>query len=103
MEELDESPAPKSSTSKYPILFVDINLGNNKIKRITIYEGMVLTLLLGDNPDAVAHEFATQNSLSQKMFEKLQRMLKQQMSGILSRINEEDDTADNLSDGKILS
>lgn len=29
----------KSTTPKFPILFVDINLGSNKIERITIYEG----------------------------------------------------------------
>lgn len=26
-------------SNKYPILFVDINLGNSKIERITIFEG----------------------------------------------------------------
>lgn len=38
----------------------------------------------------LAHNFAIKNNLSTKMHEKLQNMLKQQMAGILSRINEEE-------------
>ena len=59
---------------------------------------------IGDNPSLIAHEFAEQHKLSQKMYEKLQNMLKQQMAGILSRINEEeyDDGQEQFSDSKIL-
>ena len=52
--------------------------------------------VIGDNPSKVAQEFASKNNLSEKMYEKLNSMLKQQMSGILSRINEEDDIGDKL-------
>ena len=93
-EEIIEDQAP-SQPQKYPILFVDINLGHNKIERITIYDG--------DNPTMIAHDFALAHNLSQKMFEKLQNMLKQQMAGILSRINEEDydETYDNSEDKEL--
>jgi len=37
--ESDVVSPQKSTTPKFPILFVDINLGSNKIERITIYEG----------------------------------------------------------------
>ena len=46
VKEFGSSPDSKSSSPKYPILFVDINLGNNKIERITVYEGMRVCLTL---------------------------------------------------------
>jgi len=37
--ESDEISTSMNNDQKYPILFVDINLGKNQIERITIYEG----------------------------------------------------------------
>jgi hypothetical protein len=35
------SSSPPVTQQKYPLLYVDINLGNNKVDRITIFEGML--------------------------------------------------------------
>jgi hypothetical protein len=78
----EDSNSPSKEGHGYPILFVDINIGKNHIERITIYEG--------DDPNEVAREFSETHNLNDKMFEKLQNMLQQQMSGILSRIKEEE-------------
>lgn len=44
---IEKEPQPAQATSsKYPILFVDINLGHNRIERITIFEG--------DDPDIIS-------------------------------------------------
>jgi hypothetical protein len=62
------------------------------------------SLSLGDNTDRVAQEFSQMHNLSDKMFEKLKNMLKQQMNGILSRINEEEceEGGDNTCDSQII-
>ena len=46
----------------------------------------------------MAREFTREHNLNEKMYVKLQGMLKQQMAGLLSRINEdEDEEVDNNS------
>ena len=35
----EESKATKDSKEKYPILFVDVNLGEDKSERLTVFEG----------------------------------------------------------------
>lgn len=55
LEREPESP-PKTGkpNQKYPILFVDINLGHNKIERITIFEG--------DDPSLIGKDLRLQNT-----------------------------------------
>ncbi|CAI2379453.1 unnamed protein product [Moneuplotes crassus] len=84
LEDEDILPSEKEKEiepNRYPILYVDINLGDNHIERITIFEE--------DDIEQVAKEFAETHNLNDKMYDKLQRMLQNQMAGILSRINEE--------------
>ena len=70
-----------SPNHKYPILFVDVNLGEERVERLTVLEG--------DTSHEVAHNFWIKHNLNEKMEEKLEQMLDEQMNGILTRINEE--------------
>ena len=68
---------------EYPILYVDINLGKDRVERLTVFEG--------ENPQEVSENFAERTGINDKMKLKLENMLREQLSSILSRINEEED------------
>lgn len=70
----------------YPVLYVDINLGKNRVERLMVYEN--------EDPVEVAQVFATRTGINEKMKVKLEEMLKEQLAGLLSRINEEEDDED---------
>ena len=78
VEEVEEQDEP------VPLLYVDVNLGNNLMKRIVMYEG--------DDPEEKATEFAIQNKLDDQMLEKLKELLKRQINGVLGRIDEDEET-----------
>ena len=61
-------------------MFVDVNLGKGVMKRIILYEG--------DDPKYIAEMFAKDNNLEENMRSKLERLLKKQMDGVLSKIDE---------------
>ena len=42
-EEIVE-PVDEDQIQRYPILFVDVNLGDERIERLTVFEGMIFTL-----------------------------------------------------------
>lgn len=63
-----------SQNQKYPILFVDVNLGEDKVERLTVYEG--------DEAVDVAKEFWIKNNLNTTMQEKLEQMLNSYLSKI---------------------
>lgn len=72
-----------------PLLYVDVNLGQGvPVQRIVVYEG--------DTADGLADKFCKEYSLNEEMKEKLTQLLKQQMSGVLEKIDEEQ--ASNSSD-----
>ena len=71
---------------EYPILYVDINLGKDRVERLTVYEG--------EDPNSVSQEFAERTGINDRMKSKLEKMLKEQLASILSRINEEEDDED---------
>ena len=48
-----------SSKKKVPILYVDVNLANGKVERLTVYEG--------DTPRNVALQFIQSHGLNDKM------------------------------------
>lgn len=67
----------------FPILFVDINLGKSRVERLTVFDG--------DNPKDVSKEFAERTGINEKMRVKLENMLQEQLTGLLTRINEVED------------
>lgn len=73
----------------YPILYVDVDLGEDRVERLTVLEG--------DYAGDVAYEFCIKHNLNEKMREKLEQMLDDQMAGILTRINEEEEQLLNAS------
>lgn len=72
----------ESEDEKYPILFLDVNLGKGKVDRLIIMDG--------DDPMKVADEFCEQHTLSDKKKKKLKNVIKQQLRGMLTKIPEEE-------------
>ena len=54
MESETDEQEQAESEEQIPLLFVDVNLGNDNYKRIVLYEG--------DDPEDVATQFAQVNS-----------------------------------------
>lgn len=69
-----------------PKLFVDVNVANFGLKRIIVYEG--------DTVDSLVADFVKRCPIDEMMIEKLKLLLKQQMDGVLERIDEDEDNAD---------
>ena len=72
-----------------PLLFVDINLGGDEQERIVVFEG--------DTAEDLARSFCVEHNLDDETMGKLEELLKQQMAGVLPKIDEdeynsEDDT-----------
>lgn len=64
------------------MLFVDVNLAPNKTERIIVYEG--------DLSSELAAKFAYDHNLDEFMQEKLKELLDYQISGLLTKIDEEE-------------
>lgn len=73
------------------MLFVDVNLGNSGTQRITVYEG--------DTAEGLAEKFAVEHKLDESLKRKLTDMLEKQISGVLEKVDEEQDS--NNSEGAI--
>ncbi|CAD8104133.1 unnamed protein product [Paramecium primaurelia] len=67
---------------RIPLLFVDVNLGPNKTERIVVYEG--------DQSFDLAARFAQEHNLDEFMQDKLKELLDYQISGLLTKIDEEE-------------
>lgn len=78
-----DSVPEEEEEEQIPLLFVDVNLGEGKMSRIVLYEG--------DKPENVAREFSKEHELDEMMMKKLTDLLSQQMAGVLSKIEEEED------------
>ena len=65
-----------------PLLFVDINLGENQQERIVVYEG--------DTAEGLADKFCELHGLDEETRGKLCELLESQISQVLSRIEEEE-------------
>ena len=70
----------------FPILFLDVNLGKDKVERLVIYDG--------DDPYAVADEFCARYALEDKKKRKLAKVIKKQLDSLLTRIDEDEDEED---------
>ena len=77
---------------EHPLLFVDVNLGPEKSERIVVYEN--------DTAEQLAEQFADKHGkrhaagyflidLDTPMKEKLTELLETQISGVLTKIDEE--------------
>lgn len=68
---------------KFPILYLDVNLGKGKVDRLVIMDG--------DDPLEISERFCKQHGLSEKKKKKLDNVIKQQLTGMLTRIDEDDE------------
>ena len=68
---------------KDPKLFVDVNIGNDQMERIVIYEG--------DTAEALTEEFCRKHNLNDNMKSKLLDMLEVQIAAVLPKIEEDED------------
>jgi len=73
-----------------PKLFVDVNVANFGLKRIIVYEG--------DTVESLVADFVKRCPIDDMMIEKLKHLLKQQMDGVLERIDEDEEARDEGSD-----
>ena len=73
----------------FPILFLDVNLGKDRVERLVIYDG--------DDPFQVANEFCEKNCLEEKKKRKLAKVIKKQLDSLLTRIEEDEDEEDSRS------
>lgn len=68
---------------KFPILFLDVNLGKGKVDRLVIMDG--------DDPLEIANKFCELHQLTDKKKRKLISVIKQQLTGMLTRIDEDEE------------
>ena len=66
-----------------PLLFIDINLGEEKPERIIVYEG--------DSATQLAQEFCKKHGLDEDTREKLEEQLNLQIKNVLTQIKEEEE------------
>lgn len=74
-----------------PKLYVDVNVGKNKMERIVVYEG--------DTAESLANKFCETHKLDKNMYDKLITLLDQQIAGVLPKIVEDEDPDD--SEGQV--
>lgn len=86
-EEQDEDEEAEEEEQQ-PLLFVDINLGGDEQERIVVFEG--------DTAPELARVFCEEHNLDEETREKLEELLEQQMAGILPKIDEDEDSDDEI-------
>jgi hypothetical protein len=81
----ESSPGGEGETDEenFPILFLDVNLGKDRVERLVIYDG--------DDPFAVADDFCAKHCLEDKKKKKLAKVIKKQLDSLLTRIDEDED------------
>ena len=84
--EEDEDEGEESEEDN-PLLFVDVNLGPDRSERIVVYDG--------DTAEGLADDFARKHNLNQNMKIKLIQLLQNEISGLLSWIDEEEGSDEN--------
>lgn len=68
------------------MLFVDVNLGANEQQRIVVYEG--------DTAQELAEKFCQEHDLDDETQKNLEALLEQQISSVLTKIDENEEDAD---------
>ena len=79
-EEEQHDKGSDRSSEKAPLLYIDVNLGNDESDRIVVYEG--------DSAEELAKEFVKKHELEEAMISKLSAMLEEQITNLLSKIDE---------------
>lgn len=64
---------------------MDVNLGPNDQRRIVVYEG--------DDARQLAEQFCIENDLDVDTMDKLEHLLKQQISAVLCKIDENENSS----------
>lgn len=72
----------ENSNDKTPLLFVDVNLGGEVSERIVVFEG--------DTAKDLALKFCEEHNLDEDTLEKLEELLQNQISSVLTKIEEEE-------------
>ena len=83
---LDDEPQPEG---EQPLLFIDVNLGEGVDSRIIVFEG--------NTPRSLAKQFSDQHNLDQETEFKLRELLQNQISNLITKIDEESEDAVNQS------
>ena len=73
----------KSEEDQIPLLFVDVNLGEGRSERIVVYEHQ--------SAEELAKKFISDNHLDERLLSKLIYMLNEQISNLLTKIEETKD------------
>ena len=84
-EEEEEEAKGSSQEERVPLLFVDVNLGGidgQEPERIIVFEG--------DTAKDLAREFCDRHNLDEETEERLEALLNMQISTVLTKIQEED-------------
>ena len=66
-----------------PLLYLEVNLGHNNLSKLVVFDD--------DDPMKVVELFAKANKLSEDKKKKLARVVNEQLSAILPRIEEGDE------------
>ena len=82
-DEEEQEEDQEDDNQLQPLLFVDINLGGDEQERIVVFEG--------DTAEDLARSFCVEHNLDDETMEKLQELLKQQMAGVLPKIEDNED------------
>ena len=97
-----KSPEPKETFlrnvnppefSPEPKLYVDVNIGGERVVRIIVYEG--------DTPNALAEEFCEKHFLDDGMKKKMESLLEKEMKGVLAKLtinNKKNEVEENAAD-----
>merc|ERR1712110_951546 len=79
-QEDDEQEEEDEEEDNPPLLFVDVNLGASEQQRIVVYDG--------DTAQELAARFCEEHELDDDTQEKLEQLLEQQISSVLTKIEE---------------
>lgn len=93
-QEQEEDREPSSNGEGVPLLFVDVNLGgldHQQPERIIVMEG--------DTARDLARQFCEKHNLDEETEERLTELLQQQISSVLTKIQEEEDGSPELHQG----
>ena len=72
--------------SNPPLLFVDVNLGQDEQQRIVVYEG--------DTAEDLAEKFCAEHQLDEETQKNLEALLEQQIASVLTKIDENEEDAE---------
>ncbi|CAI2367965.1 unnamed protein product [Moneuplotes crassus] len=81
-DKIEPGGGSDTDEERFPILFLDVNLGGGKVKRLIIYDG--------DDAMQIASIFCKDHGLSENKERKLKNVIQKQMAGVLTKIKEEE-------------